>query len=171
MIKKILVLGLVCLSLSFCATSQQGKKVTSSLEIPAGEKIIAEESIMYDNVTPDELWAECIKTLSDINIGEYATNRAAGRIVALKKVKISSFEFPVSREKKADGTYEGGVKIAEITRTKEDIIRVFHLNFLIKESKGGAILACQVAGPESQAKRGKIEMDRFLKSLNKKLKR
>lgn len=164
MIKKILVLGLVCLSLSFCVTSQQGKKVTPSLRIPAGEKIIAEESIMYDNVTPDELWAECIKTLSDINIGEYATNRAAGRIVAIKEVKIASFEFPVSREIKTDGTYE-------VTRTKEDITRVFYLNFLIKESKGGAILAYQVAGPESQAKRGKIEMDRFLKSLNKKLKR
>ncbi len=161
---KRLAVTLVCLLGAFCARAPQEKSTLQSSELSPTANIIAQESIAYDNLAVDVLWAACKKTLNDIKVSEFRANNTAKRILAVIPKTIGSYEF-------ADYTKEEPGHLPEVIRQKDETIAVFYLLLMIDENKGGSVLTAKVAGGKSATSRGEGVLKSFLGQLAKNLKK
>jgi len=158
---KILTVGLIFLFLAFCASVPKEEKVIRGSDPPRGGNVILEGSFSFGNKSFEEVWERCLKTIVDLNFGQYGSNRSKGQILILRVVRTT-----------VDGLGPGLIK--EEDRDQMKVIRdkkveYIYLYIKISENNEGAVLSCMVTGHESLAGRGKTELNRFIDALNRNL--
>jgi hypothetical protein len=155
---------LVCLAGAFCARAPQEKSTLQSSELSPAATVIAQESISYDNLAVDVLWATCKKTLNDMNVAEYRANNEVKRILAVMTKTTSSYEF-------ADYAKEEPGHLPETIRQTDKTVAFFYLLLMVDENKGGSVLTAKVAGQKNLTSRGEGVLKSFLGQLAKNLKK
>ena len=158
---KILAVGLIFLFFAFCASDPKEEKVIRGSDPPRGGNVIIEETFSFGNKSFQEVWESCLKTIVDLNFGQYGSNRSIGQILVLRVVRTTVDDF-------------GPGLIEEEDRDQMKVIRdkkveYIYLYFKISENDEGAVLSCMVTGHESLAGRAKTELSRFIETLNRHL--
>lgn len=156
---KILTGGLIFLFFTFCASAPKGEKVIRGSEPPRGGNVITEESFSFGNKSFQEVWEGCLKTIVDLNFGQFGSNRSNGQILVLRMVRITVADFGPELIKEEDRDQ------MKIIRDKK--VEYIYLYFKISENNEGAVLSCMVTGHKSLAGKGKTELKRFIDTLNR----
>lgn len=181
---KILVGILICLFLSFCATSsheetwKSGRKTLPQRNVSPDQeawrlgpgttfnvKILAQESISYGDKTYDEIGQNCLKALTNMGYIFHIIDGGQGEIVAVRNLKEGSFSFAgrITQDEKTGKT--------EIEREQEGA-SIIYFSVSISQKEEEVHLNCKVMEripgfyPQSRAKR---EIERFLEALDKNL--
>jgi hypothetical protein len=155
---------LACLMVAFCARAPQEKSAFQNSELSPTASVIAQETIAYDNVTADALWAACKKTLSDMKVPEYRGNNAEKRILAVIPKTIASYEF-------ADYTKREPDREPEVIKQKAETNVQFYLLLKVDEGTEGSVLIAKIAGGKIAPSRGEGVLKNFLGQLAKNLKK
>lgn len=155
---RILAVGLVFLFFAFCASAPKEEKVIKGSEPPYGGNIITEESFSFGSKSFQEVWEGCLKTIVELNFGQYGSNRSIGQILVLRVVRTTVDDFGPGLIKEEDRDQ------MKVIRDKK--VEYIYLYFKISENNEGAVLSCMVTGHEILAGRGKTELKRFIDTLN-----